>query len=67
MTFLFSQIMQKLKSLPQTVPTLLQEILGRIELDLGRDLVAMAMSLLVCARDGKFLHLFVLDLFSINF
>lgn len=49
---LFSKITQKLKTLPQTVPTLLQEVLGRIESDLGKDLVSTAMSLLVSARDG---------------
>ena len=53
MVFVEFQITQKLKSLPQTVPTLLQEVLGRIETDLGKDLVATAMSLLVSARDGE--------------
>ena len=51
--FVVFQITQKLKSLPQTVPTLLQEVLGRIETDLGKDLVSTAMSLLVSARDGE--------------
>ena len=37
----------------QTVPTLLQEVQGRIETDLGKDLVSTAMSLLVSARDGE--------------
>ena len=52
--FVKFQITQKLKSLPQTVPTLLQEVLGRIETDLGKELVSTAMSLLVCAREGEF-------------
>ncbi|KAH3789678.1 hypothetical protein DPMN_167864 [Dreissena polymorpha] len=43
----------KLKSLPQTVPLLLQEVMSRIETDIGRELVATSLSLLVIARDGK--------------
>jgi hypothetical protein len=32
---------------------MLQEVLGRLESDLGQEVVALAMSLLVCSRDGK--------------
>lgn len=49
------QVTSKLKSLPQTVPLMLQEVLGRLESDLGQEVVALAMSLLVCSRDGKIL------------
>lgn len=51
------QVTSKLKSLPQTVPQMLQEVLGRLESDLGQEVVALAMSLLVCSRDGKILVL----------
>lgn len=52
---LILQVTSKLKSLPQTVPLMLQEVLGRLESDLGQEVVALAMSLLVCSRDGKIL------------
>lgn len=48
-----SQVTSKLKSLPQTVPQMLQEVLSRLETDLGQEVVSLAMSLLVCSRDGK--------------
>ena len=51
----------KLKSLPQTVPTLLQEVMSRMESDLGKDIVTAALTLLVCVRDGNslFIYLFL--------
>ncbi|XP_053406458.1 telomerase protein component 1-like [Mercenaria mercenaria] len=49
---LFEKMTSKLKALPQTVPTLLQEVMSRMETDLGKDTIATALSLLVCARDG---------------
>ncbi|KAK3603040.1 hypothetical protein CHS0354_037788 [Potamilus streckersoni] len=49
---LYEKMNSKLKSLPQTVPVLLQEIISRLESDLGKDIVSTALSLLVCARDG---------------
>jgi telomerase protein component 1 len=51
---IFLQITQKLKSLPHTTPILLQEVLSRLESDLGQDLVSTAISLLVCSRNGQF-------------
>ncbi|XP_021378535.1 telomerase protein component 1-like [Mizuhopecten yessoensis] len=48
----FEQVSSKLKSLPHTVQQLLQEVLARLENDLGKETVVMAMSLLICAREG---------------
>ena len=42
-----------MKSLPHTVPQLLQKILDRLETELGVDLISTVMCLLVCARNGK--------------
>ncbi|KAJ8317249.1 hypothetical protein KUTeg_005153 [Tegillarca granosa] len=61
----FEKINNKLKSMPHTVPTLLQEMMARLESDLGRELMSSAAFLLVCSRDGLDageLH----DLLSIN-
>ena len=46
------QISTKLKSLQHTVPTILQDVLARLETDHGKSLIATALSLLVCSRDG---------------
>jgi len=43
-----------LNSLPHTIPQLMSFSLMRLELDLGHDLVATAMSLLACSRVGQF-------------
>ena len=43
----------KLKSLPQTTPLLLQEVLRRLEVDLGVPLVSGALMHLACTRNGK--------------
>ncbi|XP_052772400.1 telomerase protein component 1-like [Mya arenaria] len=48
----FEKITSKLKSLPHTVPLLLQEVLSRLEGDLGKEIVSSALCLLICARDG---------------
>ncbi|XP_033757244.1 LOW QUALITY PROTEIN: telomerase protein component 1-like [Pecten maximus] len=48
----FEKVSNKLKSLPHTVQQLLQEVLARLENDLGKETVIMAMSLLICAREG---------------
>eukprot|EP00058_Branchiostoma_floridae_P011084 XP_002596572.1 hypothetical protein BRAFLDRAFT_128562 [Branchiostoma floridae] len=47
-----NQVSQRLRNMAQTVTKLLQEILQRLETDHGRDLVSMAMSLLVSVRSG---------------
>lgn len=49
----FEKITGKLKMLPHTVPHLLQEILRRLEEDHGQELVAAALTLLVCTRNGE--------------
>ena len=54
--FCYSQVSAKLKSMPHTTPLLLQEVLTRLEADLGQGIVSTAMSLLVCARDGKLIN-----------
>ncbi len=51
--YLLCQVMEKLKSLPHTVPQLLQEILARLEEDHGKQVVSTAMGLLVCTRTGS--------------
>ncbi|XP_066270990.1 telomerase protein component 1-like [Branchiostoma lanceolatum] len=48
----FEKVSQRLRNMAQTVTKLLQEILQRLETDHGRDLVSMAMSLLVSVRSG---------------
>lgn len=48
----FERISTKLKSLPHTTPALLQDVLSRLESDIGQELVSMAISLLVCSRSG---------------
>ncbi|XP_074640264.1 telomerase protein component 1-like isoform X2 [Tubulanus polymorphus] len=48
----FEKIGEKLKSMPQTVHSLLQDILARLESDHGKVLIATALSLLACVRDG---------------
>ncbi|KAK3095524.1 hypothetical protein FSP39_015646 [Pinctada imbricata] len=48
----FEKVGEKLKSMPHTTPLLLQEVLTRLESDLGYDTVSMAMSLLASVRDG---------------
>ena len=53
---LLFQMTSKLKSLPQTVPLLLQEVMSRMEIDLGKDIVSTALCLLVCARDGRAIY-----------
>ncbi|XP_013380843.2 telomerase protein component 1-like [Lingula anatina] len=50
----YEKITEKLKSLPHTVPLLLQEVLARLEQDHGQLLVSTALTLLVCARKGLF-------------
>ncbi|XP_013407026.1 telomerase protein component 1 isoform X1 [Lingula anatina] len=50
----YEKITEKLKSLPHTVPLLLQEVLARLEQDHGQSLVSTALTLLVCARKGLF-------------
>ncbi|KAL5020949.1 hypothetical protein ScPMuIL_000104 [Solemya velum] len=47
----FEKISGKLKSMSHTVAALLQEILSRLEEDIGKETVCTAMALLVCARD----------------
>ena len=46
--------MLKLKSLPHTIQQLLLEVLGRLENDYGYELVSISLSLLFCARNGKY-------------
>ncbi|KAL4232139.1 hypothetical protein ACF0H5_009714 [Mactra antiquata] len=62
---LFDRMTAKLKSLPHTVPHLLQEVMSRIESDLGVNVVSTALTLLVCVRDGleqiELLDLLTLD------
>lgn len=41
--------------MPHTVPNLLQEVLTRLEGDLGQDTVATSMLMLICVRDGKYI------------
>ena len=53
MVVCFLQVNDKLKSLPHALPQLLQVILARLEADLcDENLVATALSLIVCARNG---------------
>ncbi|XP_050397784.2 telomerase protein component 1 [Patella vulgata] len=49
---LFDKMSQKLKSLPHTIPALLQEILLRLETDHGCDLISTTLCLLVSVRNG---------------
>ncbi|WAR22045.1 TEP1-like protein, partial [Mya arenaria] len=57
----FEKITSKLKSLPHTVPLLLQEVLSRLEGDLGKEIVSSALCLLICLTLGE-LH----DLLSLQ-
>ena len=50
------QFTEKIKSLPQTVPHLMQEVLGTLETDHGNDIVSTALSLIVLSRNGKIGH-----------
>ena len=50
----FEQVSERLKTMAHTVSHLLQEVLQRLEGDHDKDLVATALVLLVCARDGKY-------------
>ena len=48
----FEEVSSFLKSLPPTLPLLLQEVLARIEGELGDELVSVALSLLCLVRNG---------------
>jgi telomerase protein component 1 len=48
----FEEVSSFLKSLPPTLPHLLQEVLGRIEGELGQELVSVSLSLLCLVRNG---------------
>ena len=50
--------MDRLKSIPHTIPQLLQEVLGRLEEDHGKNNIATALGLLTCTRNGKYLESF---------
>ena len=50
----FEQMGNKLKSLPHTLPQLLGEVLARLEEDHGESLVAAALCLLACSRNGEY-------------
>ena len=48
----FEEVSAYLKSLPPTLPNLLQEVLARIEGELGKEMVSVALSLLCLVRNG---------------
>ena len=48
----FEEVSAFLKKMPPTLPNLLQEVLTRIERELGEDLIAAALSLLCLVRNG---------------
>ena len=49
----FEDLGGKLKSLPQKLPQLLNSVLIRLESDHGDQMVATAMTLLTCTRQGQ--------------
>ena len=49
---IFEEVSSFLKSLPPTLPNLLQEVLNRIEGELGKELVTVSLSLLCLVRNG---------------
>ncbi|XP_077996822.1 telomerase protein component 1-like [Glandiceps talaboti] len=49
---IFEKVSQRIKSMAQTVSALLQEVMIRLEIDHGKQLISTALSLLVCVRDG---------------
>ena len=51
----FEKVGAKLKSLPQNLTQLLQSVLARLESDHGEQMVATAMTLLACARQGQYM------------
>ena len=48
----FEEVSSFLKSLPPTLPNLLQEVLARIEGELGEELISVSLSLLCLVRNG---------------
>lgn len=49
---LFEEVSSFLKTLPPTLPDLLQELLARIEREIGDEMVSVALSLLCLVRNG---------------
>ena len=50
---LLFQVSERLKRMSQTISALLQEVMQRLEVDHGKDLLSTALTLLVCAREGE--------------
>lgn len=48
----FEEVSQFLKALPPTLPDLLQEVLARLERELGEEVISTALSLLCLVRNG---------------
>lgn len=48
----FERVTERIESLPDRVPALLEQVLERIEIDYGKELVADLLSLLACSRHG---------------
>ena len=49
---IFEEVSSYLKSLPPTLPTLLQEVLVRIEGEIGEEIISVSLSLLCLVRNG---------------
>ena len=49
---IFEEVSSFLKTLPPTLPNLLQEVLARIERELGEEMVTVSLSLLCLVRNG---------------
>eukprot|EP01137_Pigoraptor_chileana_P031369 Opistho-2@19110 len=48
----FERVSERIQSLPSSLPALVEDALGRMELDHGRPLVSAALAALVCSREG---------------
>jgi WD40 repeat protein len=59
----FERVDDRIDALPQTTEALFEQLLSRLEVDHGRELVARALGLVACARDG-ILESELLDLLS---
>ena len=49
---MFEKVNDRIKVMSSTIPKLLEEVLGRLEKEHGKDLIKQALSLLLVARDG---------------
>lgn len=48
----FEKVTEKLKSLPATIPSLLEKVFDRLEQEFGKDVIQVSLSLISCAING---------------